>query len=428
MKLKTVFTALMLIPAITFASPDIRLVDGVEVAESDTRFDAVAAFTRTEWAGGDNYFGNGTLIAPDKMIMARHLLDANAHEPGHHPTPGQYTFRFRRHENGTVGSLDAGSASYHQVTVHHFEFLGNGEYLFNVNPDIVIAHLSEPVTHIEPIAVAPAGYLSSGMIVHFAGWGRTIFGDSGSRTGRVKYATGTQRFDTLAIDQDGVDDCSRVVIENANGQTAKWDSGGAFIVFSPAIPFPRVKHQSLSSPLNGIITPVDPIPLLVGVITSYGNAGDQAHWGTDYQVCDWRDCFWRPDVEGPCNLHADLNGDFRVTEEDFYLAMEYLGPCTDEHFVCQFDHPRGGFGNGDGVLDLDELMVGFRSHMGKFCKCLEDFTGDGFIDDDDLQVVLDNLGPCDCVEDDCPGDVNQDRFVDMVDAALVLDAYGVCDH
>jgi len=117
--------------ALTLQTPASAVVDGVVVEKTDTRFDAVAAFGRTvnltgqNGPGNDhNAFCNGTLIAPDMMLMARHC--AGSYGPDNQPPSGLYTFRFRRNTDGSLGTKEAGWQSFHQVEVTHFTFMGSG--------------------------------------------------------------------------------------------------------------------------------------------------------------------------------------------------------------------------------------------------------------------------------------------------------------
>ncbi len=55
-------------------------------------------------------------------------------------------------------------------------------------------------------------------------------------------------------------------------------------------------------------------------------------------------------------------------------------------------------------------------------ECIWDVNGDGFVDNDDLQQVLANQGPC----DGCPEDVNGDGVVDGSDVAAVATHFGPC--
>ena len=132
------------------AAPASAIVNGFEPAADDTRFDAVGAFSRTDWlrAGPDrspedahNWFGAATLIAPDTILTARHNL------PDKRPArPYEFAVRFRRHVTGSVGSRQAGPDSYHLAPVVKWVMAPHGE-------DLAMGILVAPVTHIDPIPV-----------------------------------------------------------------------------------------------------------------------------------------------------------------------------------------------------------------------------------------------------------------------------------
>lgn len=174
--------------------PALAIVNGQEPHNSDTRLDAVAAFSITTWINGveqeHNTFGCGTLIAPDTVILARHLLWSSTPEFSPPPPPGYYSFRFRRKADGTVGSIAQGWQSFHQVSVREFIIPDQSRY-----QDIVFAKLSEPVTHIQPMALAPLGKITSlipgSSVINIAGWGKEGPGmDQGDR-GRLLFAQPT---------------------------------------------------------------------------------------------------------------------------------------------------------------------------------------------------------------------------------------------
>lgn len=156
------FLALLLI-----ATPGYALVNGQEPEADDTRFDAVAAFSRTNWLidnPGDqvahNWFGAGVLIAPDVVLIAKHLLpDAGRTTP----RPGQFSVRFRRHADGSVGSVNAGPNSFHQVSV--------GAWVISDRMDLALGILSQPVEHIEPARVLLESDPIEAQTVMLAGWG-----------------------------------------------------------------------------------------------------------------------------------------------------------------------------------------------------------------------------------------------------------------
>ena len=65
-----------------------------------------------------------------------------------------------------------------------------------------------------------------------------------------------------------------------------------------------------------------------------------------------------------------------------------------------------------------------RQWYSRRCEC-PDTNGDGFIDVNDILVVIDAWG--DCVPDqDCPADVDGDGIVNVNDILLVISEWGSC--
>lgn len=430
------FKTLLVAVAVAMVAPSaLAIGNGSVVAEADARFDAVAAFGRTinltgmNGAGNDhNSFCNGTLIAPDKMLMARHCV-GDQFGPDNQPASGTFMFRFRRNPDGTIGTMADGWESFHQVEVTHFTFHRDGSLNDARNPDLLIAHLAEPVTHIAPIPLAPTGWLTAGKTVHFAGWGRDENGD----VGVLKSASGQQ--EALSPGEPGgLTVCDNVKVINADGYTRQYDSGGGMFVFVRALPVPEgvgngvVYGGGTVQPISGEFTPTPLYPMLVGVIAYTGNEGNQAFQHEYFEPCLYPLCAHRIPETEPCELPGDLNGDFVVDAMDRALAMGLLGPCPPAPNLCTLiDAPRSMLGgNGDGILEESEVNAAYDILEGAFCNCLEDLTGDGVVDIADLTILTDSMGPCDC-EDPCPADLNGDRTVDFYDLSLMLAAMGPCD-
>ncbi len=110
---------------------------------------------------------------------------------------------------------------------------------------------------------------------------------------------------------------------------------------------------------------------------------------------------------------GDIDDDGVVSVPDLLLLLADFGSCDGS--PADFD--------GDGcvtVVDLLALIANFGSCPGS--ECVWDVNGDGFVDNDDVQQVLDNFGPC----EDCPEDVNGDGIVNGTDVAAVATHFGPC--
>ena len=155
---------------VTFAlavTPSQAIINGSEPDPKDRRFDAGGAFSRTAWltagtqrraAHAHNWFGAATLIAPDTIVTARHLLPRDRE-----PKLGEFSVRFRRHLLGGLGRKKAGPDSYHQVRIVR--------WIKAMEDDLAIGILGKPVLHIQPIPVDLRQQAITNVPGHLAGWG-----------------------------------------------------------------------------------------------------------------------------------------------------------------------------------------------------------------------------------------------------------------
>ncbi|MFI4862265.1 MAG: hypothetical protein ACIAXF_16495 [Phycisphaerales bacterium JB063] len=170
----------MMLLLCTAALPCPALVNAQPPAEDDTRFDAVGAFGHTarlnEGMGNPaehQWYGAAVLVAPDVVLTAKHLLPQGENRL---PRPGAMTVRFRRHEDGSLGSNDDGVDSYHQVPIER--------YILCPDADLMLCILREPVEHITPVALDLSGEEFESSPIMLAAWGSTSnwVGLSGPRT------------------------------------------------------------------------------------------------------------------------------------------------------------------------------------------------------------------------------------------------------
>lgn len=142
------------------------IVNGTVPADSDTRFDAVGALAVTWRLGLDptnpdpatadhNWYCAATLTGPSTIYTAKHCVDAYGASAPH-------AVRFRRALDGSVGTIEAGVASFYHAHVASWDFPGG---------DVAIGTLAEPVTHITPIELGTVRLLLGSQII-VAGWGR----------------------------------------------------------------------------------------------------------------------------------------------------------------------------------------------------------------------------------------------------------------
>lgn len=142
------------------------IVNGTVPADNDTRFDAVGALAVTWRLGLDptnpdpatadhNWYCAATLTDPSTVYTAKHCVDSYGASAPH-------AVRFRRALDGSVGTIEAGVASFYHAYVASWSFPGG---------DVAIGTLAAPVSHITPIELGTVR-LSIGTQIIVAGWGR----------------------------------------------------------------------------------------------------------------------------------------------------------------------------------------------------------------------------------------------------------------
>lgn len=218
------------------------LVNGEAPAEDDKRFDAVAAFSRTNWLIEDdkdkhahNWFGAGVLVAPDVVLIAKHLLPKSVQQ-GKTQASNQFIVRFRRNVDGGLGSRDAGPDSYHQVPIH--------TWILSPTADLALGILSKPVEHIEPVKLLLDDELMfSERRCALAGWGSQSpwRGKAGPRLGlKVGENTATRAGGFLRVDsykvepREGEDGKRGAYIIDEHAVPNMHDSGGSMFLFDEA--------------------------------------------------------------------------------------------------------------------------------------------------------------------------------------------------
>lgn len=153
--------------ALAVVSPASAIVNGQPPEAEDKRFDAVGSFSHSRWLGLDpehakardhNWYGNATLIAPDVVLLAKHLIKGNAEPPA-----GEYGVRFRRNTQGTIGTKQDTPDTYHNVKIVRF--------VTAPGADLAMGILEKPVEHIEPMALGLADEALDRTPVIIAGWG-----------------------------------------------------------------------------------------------------------------------------------------------------------------------------------------------------------------------------------------------------------------
>lgn len=126
------------------------------------------------------------------------------------------------------------------------------------------------------------------------------------------------------------------------------------------------------------------------------------------------DCYTGPGAgtitpDDPCAIHdVDQDGDVDGDDLDLFLTV-YTGPQDD----C----------NENGVNDAEEIILGTGTDANNdgeldTCQCLADINEDGFVDSQDLNVILGAFGSSG------EGDVNGDFQTTSADLNIILAAFG----
>lgn len=235
----------LLITVVTLTAPARAVIYG-EKMDDDPRLDAVCAVSRATSLGikvgvGEpkhqhSWPGCGVLISPRHVITARHLLPKN-------PKVMErvaMAVRFRRHEDGSLGSTTKPADSYTQVRVMRWFVPKQG--------DVALGVLEREVTHIEPMPMlwdVPQDQPFKGMI---AGWGseNPVIGKGHPRLGlRAGPNTLMRRGDNILIlqfpterketgkNKEGQPIIQNVAKDEGVAMPNMHDSGGAMIAVSP---------------------------------------------------------------------------------------------------------------------------------------------------------------------------------------------------
>lgn len=236
---------------ITITASAHGLVNGQAPDHDDTRFDAVAAFSNTNWLIENpqdhhvhNWFGGAVLIAPDVVLFAKHLIPRKSQS---NVRPNSYMVRFRRHTDGSLGSKKNGPQSYHQVPI--------AKVIPSDRTDLALGILAKPVTHIQPVRIHFDAEPLEAQTAYLAGWGSEskwrgrAAPRNGLRIGKNKIATNNASVRILSYQSERR--------ELNNGKQ------GTYVVDENAVPN---MHDS-----GGSIFKLDAQgePILCGIISSY---------------------------------------------------------------------------------------------------------------------------------------------------------------
>lgn len=186
------------------------------VAQQDATYDAVAAVTLNEWRDLNVPIGNAVLIAPDRVVMPRHLVNSTFLNPtSQDGAASQYVLRFRVNPDGSRGRLSSPSSFFHVGVVRWIVPKAR-----NSASDIVVGVLETPVTHITPMQVESHPRLIRGRLAaSLLSWGPTETGEKGElRIGGIRVGQiGTSVFSWQVGSQGLVNDSGAAAVVMKDG-------------------------------------------------------------------------------------------------------------------------------------------------------------------------------------------------------------------
>ncbi len=223
--------------ALAVALPAAAITDGRALLDTDERFDAVGALAVTWRLGLDpqhadaqdhSWFCSATLVDELTVMTAAHCLTP-------YGMTAPYAVRFRRQLDGSVGSIDAGVASFFHAYVVHWEKAAL--------EDVAYGTLAAPVTHIAPIALIRT-LPRPGRALTLVGWGKQgpALGDGPAAEMRAcaNYVPALYTYgDFIAIGYGGPYGSPANIYANACGAN-NGDSGGPLLIIGPgrrAVPY-----------------------------------------------------------------------------------------------------------------------------------------------------------------------------------------------
>jgi hypothetical protein len=287
-----------------------------------------------------------------------------------------------------------------------FVLLGNGdgtfqttaEYPVGVSPtDIAISDLDG-----DGFADIAASNSADGTVSILINQGNGMFAPA------IEIPTGINPVSIDAVDLNGDNDPDLAVVAEdlqIGAAVQVFENrleGGEILQFDPPVAFSVEANPNFVS--NGDFNS-DGLPDLVTVNADEGPSGGSVS------------VLLNNPPAGPCP--GDFDGDGYVNIVDLLVLLGSWGPC---------DAPCDADLNGDGVVDILDFLE--LLNLWGICagegECPWDLNGDGVVNGLDVAELLQNLGPC---EDpaDCPWDLDGDGTVGLLDLWVVLLHIGDCE-
>ncbi len=364
------------------------IVGGTIPDATEKRFDCVCGFG----SPGGVPWGAGTLIAPDKVLIAAHLVRATDEGARGEPGVRNFAVKFRRSPNEAVGSL-ADPSGFYSVDVARIDFitpLSNGAMSGPGWVDAAIVTLAQPVAHITPAELsfsllpeysdARSAGTAGPLRLTLAGWGNSQVNATDCN---VTYGRGELR----TYDVDAMYASESIVM---------WPS-------ACATGMGPVMHDSgagvFAHTCEGRV-------LLVGLVSTTMN-------GPTANTIKNAPRGWMLDDASSGVAKVDYTGDRELRNEDYLIFQDAYQDGLDYGVLCA-DVTDDGFVD---AADMDEFLATADDLGVSFgepaCPC--DVTGDGqVLQTDWFEYVNDFFGPRTLSDMNDDGVVNDQDFFDFV--------------
>lgn len=314
MSIRSILTAAALaLGVVLMPTHSLAIINGTPPPCEDRRFDSVGLFMNAGfWSCAGWISGTCILVAPDRVLVARHSLDLGANQQLPDAQTSAYRVRFRRSLSGdAANSFYVNGNNCHGISqeIRVARFVDAPQ----TGTDMVMAYLERPVVGIRPMGMELNSTPPAGSRIVLAGWGYDGACFQNGDTGTLRSAVGQLPFPIsgafFTYTPCSIASTAPCLTCPAGGPWASanlHDSGGAVMI---EVPGPSGTPPELR---------------LLGTISTLGQAR---------RVTLWNQAGGQPQLLQAQNLTdrdlADFNRDGAETSEDLmsYLTAFFSGKC-----------------------------------------------------------------------------------------------------